>query len=285
MNTLVIALSAVLFFDAGAAAHEVPRIAFSSDDGPPLWVAASAALRSDGSLNRELFLEPFARRLESHRSMNADRCVSYLTAGSLHLPATATVEDRVAASYTVVSGEIVAYDDGFFFGVPGRLFALSVSARPKSFGHTPTARTLYLFAAQADIATSRGHFCSTPATGSVLPRVGDRVVAFAQLPSRDALGEILVVDLRSGLIVQRGKELFGPAVLNQGRAADLGEVLAAVSRSRGLHEVPRSPSAIEHQRLESRPSCATVKSFLSVSCSVFVARGMPEQSARSRTSG
>ena len=46
-SSLVIALSAFMFFDAGAAAHEVPRIAFSSDDGPPLWVAASAVLRGD----------------------------------------------------------------------------------------------------------------------------------------------------------------------------------------------------------------------------------------------
>jgi hypothetical protein len=238
-HTLVISLMTVMALDVRASAsHQIPRIAFSSDDNPPLWVAASEALRSDGTLNSELFLHPFAVGLERHRSANVDRCVYYMTAPSLHLPPAGTVEDRVAASYTVVAGEIVASDEGFFFGVPGRLFALSVSARPKSFGHTSTARTLYLFAAQVDIATPRGHFCSTPTPGSVLPRVGDRVVAFAQLPSHDALGEVLMVDLRSGLIVQRGNELLGPALLRNGKAADLGAVLATVSQSRGLTEVP-----------------------------------------------
>lgn len=232
LHTLLF-LMAVMWLDVRAAAHDVPRIVFDREDGPPMWVAASAALRADGSLRSELFLEPFARRLERHRAVNVDRCVSYLTAASLHLPPAATVEERAAASHAVVAGEIVAFDEGFFFGVPGRLFALRVTARPKSFGHAPAAPTLYLFAAQADLATPRGHFCSAPAPGSVLPRVGDRVVAFAQLPSRDALGEVLVVDLRSGLLVQRGDELLGPAMLRDGKAADLGAVLAAVSLSRG----------------------------------------------------
>ena len=230
---MLLSLMTVMLLGVRAAAQDVPRIVFDREDGPPLWVAASAALRPDGSLRSDLFLEPFARRLESHRAVNVDRCLTYLGAASLHLPPTATVEQRAAASYTVVGGEIVAFDEGFFFGIPGRLFALRVTARPKSFGHAPAAPTLYLFAAQADIPTARGHFCSTPAPGSVLPRAGDRVVAFAQLPSRDALGEVLVVDLRSGLIVQRGGELLGPAMLREGRAADLGAVLAAVSRSSG----------------------------------------------------
>jgi hypothetical protein len=114
--------------------------------------------------------------------LDASHQVPRTTAPSLHLPPTATVEDRVAASCTVVT----------------------------------------------EIVTPRGHFCSTPAPGSVVPRLGDRVVAFAQLPSRDALGEVLMVDLRSGLIVQRGDELLGPAILRSGRAADLGAVLEAV---------------------------------------------------------
>lgn len=223
---------------AGASDPAMPLRASADSDAPPLWVAASSAFGPDGSLQLDLFHPPFSQRLERHRAANVDGCVSYLTSPSLHLPATRTVEERVAASYTVVAGEIVEAEEGFFFGVPGRLFALKVSARPKIFGHSQTADRLYIFVAQADIATPRGHFCSTPPPGSVVPQLGDRVVAFAQLPGQDVFREFMVIDPRSGLIVQRRGALLGATALDSGAATDLEAVLTVIRRSRGLAEPP-----------------------------------------------
>lgn len=77
------------------------------------------------------------------------------------------------------------------------------------------------------------HFCSTPPPGAVVPQLGDRVVAFAQLPGQDVFREFMVIDPRSGLIVQRRGALLGATTLDSGAAADIEAVLAAVGRSCG----------------------------------------------------
>ncbi|HEX9982555.1 MAG TPA: hypothetical protein VGF69_04765 [Thermoanaerobaculia bacterium] len=215
----------------------MPRIE-AAQDGPPLWVPASIAVQPDGELSAAYFDPVRLQRLEQNRARNSEGCLSYLSSGPMSPAAIATIEDRVPAAYTIVAGEVTAAEDGFYAGMPGTLFTVQITRRLKMFGHAHDATELYVFVAGGDIATSRGHICSTAGPGAVVPRRGDRLVVFSQLPAHDVNRHLIRPDPRAGIIIERDHTLLGPANLRTGRPADLASIVRAIEHSQGATEVP-----------------------------------------------
>ena len=225
----------------GGVSNEMPRLVRGANrDSPPLWVDAAEALTAGGDLRPEYFGPGRQQRIQDVRARNIDGCTSFQTVAP-SMPWYGTVEDRVSKAFTVVSGEITSARTGFYAGVPGTLFAVRVTARPKMFGHSAVAKSLYAFVVDADISTPLGHICAAQGAGdAVTPAVGDRVILFAHLPAPDEARQLVKVEPRFGLVIERGNTLLGNVQSKSGVLGSLGEVLRAVEKSPSLREQPSS---------------------------------------------
>lgn len=243
MKTLAAALLTIVLIQpaavaGGSADARIPRIAHSDDGGPPLWVSVSEALLPNGDLRAELFNSGYADAIEKNRAVNVEECTRFMSRVMEGVIPRGTIEERVPASYTIVTGEVTDGEEGFYAGMPGTLFALRISSRPKILGHSPRSEFLYFFVGSARMATPYGFICSTPGPGGVVPAIGDRVVVFADFPAQDQKRELMYVNSRWAFIIERGGALLGAVNLKSGRAENLKSVLDAINRSEGLRGVP-----------------------------------------------
>ncbi|HEX2121196.1 MAG TPA: hypothetical protein VHL59_06080 [Thermoanaerobaculia bacterium] len=235
--TIVLVQPAVIA--GGSADARIPRIAHRDDGGAPLWVSASEALLPNGDLRAELFNSAYLDAIEKNRVVNVEQCTRFMSRIIEGVIPVGTIEERVSASYTIVAGEVTAAEEGFYAGMPGTLFALRISSRPKILGHSPRSEFLYFFVGSARIATPYGFICSTAGPGAaVLPAIGDRMVVFAHFPAQDQSRELMYVNPRTAFVIERRGTLLAAIELKSGRAENLKSVLDAISRSKGLRDVP-----------------------------------------------
>jgi hypothetical protein len=222
-----------------ALSSEIPSIIDSTDPAAlPLWVAASTALTPTGELRSEFFWPSSVEQIEGNRVRNQERCTVYQSRGPA-LPAFDLLEERVSRAYTIFAGTVVGAEPGFFAGsLPGTLFAIDVTARPKAIGYSNTSKRMYVFVISADIPTALGRICSHPGPDGIVPQVGDRIIVLAHSPAQDANRQFVIVESRFGLILGRGASLLGVPAATDPRPSDVTGVLRAIERSKHLKTLP-----------------------------------------------
>jgi hypothetical protein len=188
MRTLIAVL--LLLAAAGQKGLALPTVAysaFSSPGAPPLWVSTRVAFDENGDLRPELFEPAFRAILEKNRSANAD--------GGCHTALGAPVGEVASSALTILAGDIVAADTGFYNGTPGTLFQLAVTDIVKSIGrYNDKGRLAQIFIANATITTPHGTICAREPFAATIPAVGDHVVVYSSVNPVDVEHRILPVD-------------------------------------------------------------------------------------------
>lgn len=201
----------------------------------PIWVSESSAVDEEGRLRKELFEPSVAGSLGDPDATPGAR-VGPCAVNLLQPPIEQFVElgslDTLARNSTdVFIGEVVELRQGFLVGMPGTLYAI----RPTVvLSRDPLATELYVFISQARIPLHFGDICSTVSPETVIPRVGDRILAFLYLEAYDPEKTIYRVDPQRQLIVERrGRVLVPSALTDQLPTGDLDAIAAIVREKRG----------------------------------------------------
>ena len=195
--------------------REVREVDHRRVDGRVLWVAAQDAFTADGELDPHLFSARARERLDDLRRRNGDTCTYAAAAPALELHARVdSLEDLAAAAQTIVTGTVIAAENGFYRGDPGTLFTIRVAESMKRPSRASLS-TVYLFVPIAEIPTSRGMICARGPLHSLMPRAGDDVLFFTHLPPLDRESRLFSVEPHLQLLVQTRDVLQVPEPLRK----------------------------------------------------------------------
>ena len=209
----------------------IPETAASADlaEPIPIWVSEKVARDDDGNLKVDLFhrhrIEEF---LALRGSSDTEGCT--ITVGGPALEQTVdgrSIDSLARSSRRIIRGDVVAQGEGFFGGTPGTLFAVRVE---DVIGDAVLTPVVFFFLPVARIELANATICSTLWKDSLLPRCGDKLVAFVHFKPSDADGKIFEIDPRKQLVLQRGDEISRPARLKE---------LAEGARLRDVMEIAR----------------------------------------------
>jgi hypothetical protein len=226
--------------DRGPAAprDEVPAsISWARSEPLPLWVSAAEAIDEKGELRPGKLSADRRARFDKHRLANAaGDCKQFMGRPPETYRPTASLEDLVGNALTIISGDVVATEQGFYAGQAGTLLAVKVTERLKTFGRTGIRDRAFIFVAEARISTSQGAICASTFSKMPLPQVGDRIVVFGYFDPVDREGLVLPADLRQQVIVEHDDRLHLPMTARAGvnNLRELTDVIRAHPR---LHEV------------------------------------------------
>jgi hypothetical protein len=191
------------------AGGDVPDI-IDDVEGRPLWLAADVAVDAEGMLRQEVLGQRLPQILEAARlntsrasykrvpvTANApsqtddalDGCETFLGTIPEHFEPTASIDDLVTHSKSVVSGTISSVRQGFMGGLPGSLVRLSATYLTGS----PAGET-FLFYPLARIRTSDGFVCARPLGDFMAPQVGDRLLIFSMVQPH-VLGDTTIFEV------------------------------------------------------------------------------------------
>ena len=226
MHTLILAgFAGWLFVAQTVAAGEIPP-AMAGPDGDPVWVAAHAAFTSDGQVDpsvvgrhRQAISRYIARSKDSASRAQSrakvppppelEGCSSYFGALPERFKKTSTLTDLTENAAVIVSGRVVAMQQGFYGGAPGTLLKLSADY-VKGSGSKET----FLFYPFARIKTAEALICAVPVGAYTPPRLGDRVLAFSMnRPWTQGDWTVLHVITAKELVHESGRELKVPPAL------------------------------------------------------------------------
>ena len=201
----------------------------------PIWVSERSAVDEKGRLRKELFDPGVVGTLGDPDAMPGAR-VGPCAVNLLQPPIEQFVElgslDTLARNSTdVFIGEVVDLQQGFLAGMPGTLYAIRPS---RVLSRDPLAPELYVFLSHARIPLHFGDICSSLSPETVVPRVGDRLLAFLYLEAFDPEKTIYRVDPQRQLIVERsGRVLVPTALADQLPTGGLDAIAAIVREKRG----------------------------------------------------
>jgi hypothetical protein len=217
---------------------EVPAsIPWAQTETLPLWVSAAEAIDGKGDLRPEKLSADRRARFEKNRLANATgECKQFIGRPPETYRSTATIDDLVGNALTIVSGDVVAAEQGFYAGEAGTLLALKVTERLKTFGRTGIRDRAFVFIAEARISTQRGTICASTFSQTPTPQVGDRIMVFGYFDPVDREGLVLPADLRQQVIVERGDGLHFP-IAAKADVANLRELTDVIRAHPRLHEV------------------------------------------------
>ncbi|HEX6099978.1 MAG TPA: hypothetical protein VF432_26945 [Thermoanaerobaculia bacterium] len=220
----------------------IPSVIASARKGVeyPVWVAAEAAIDANGDFQPSLLSPTNRSILDDNRQLNAGATECRIFVGTPHdsYSVSRTFDDAIGNALTIVSGEVVAVQQGFYTGLPGTLAAVRIAERLKTFGRADSAGdVVYVFVQEARIATPKGLICAS--TFEALPPLtrGDRVIVLADLDPIDQDGQVLDVDPQKGLVVAKGDTLLMPKAFGASSAATLDDLLSKVRSHPQLHTV------------------------------------------------
>jgi hypothetical protein len=207
----------------------------------PLWVSSRIAFDENGDLRAELFEPGFRTMLEKNRAANAEGgCRTALGAPVLgdYAPKR-NLDELTAGALTIVSGDVVGAETGFYNGTPGTLFEIAVRDVVKSLGRFRGQRGIArVFIADATIPTPRGTICSCEPFAVAIPAIGDRVLLFSSLDPIDAERQILLVEARSQLVIDHAGTLHVPAALRGAGGQSIERLLSMVRANPHINDVP-----------------------------------------------
>jgi hypothetical protein len=252
MRYLTTALFVAAFLTAGlVSAHEnarVPDILASSVPGAaPAWVSAEVAFDLKGNLREEVFAAGSPRSVAGAKEkmrrsgVAGTTCEEFYSSPPFELPVSGESVDALAASASdIVVGRVVATKGGFYLGIPGTLFALSVDEQLK--GNDPARRTVrYFFLSDARIETPYGPICARTFSKVPTPSLGDRVLLFSTGGFSDREHDILPFDARKQILIEHEGQLAQPPDLvtpaGDGSFDRLVEAVRESARRREVHPV------------------------------------------------
>lgn len=222
----------------------LPAVVYSASTSvaaPPLWVSSRVAFDKNADLRADLFEPGFRATLEENRAANTERgCRVALGAPVIgdYTPKD-NLDEVTASALTIVSGDVIGADTGFYNGTPGTLFQVTVRDVAKSLGRFRREPGIArVFIAEATIPTPHGTICSRESFAAAIPAVGDRVLLFSSLDPIDAERQILPVDTRSQLIIEHAETLYAPAALRGTASRSIKQLLAIVRTNPHINEVP-----------------------------------------------
>jgi hypothetical protein len=144
----------------------------------------------------------------------------------------------------VLAGRVLAARGGFYLGIPGTLFALSVDQQLK--GSDPARRQVrYFFLSDATIDTPYGPVCARTFSTVPTPALGDRVLLFSTGGFSDREQEVLPFDARKQLVVEHEGAVTQPTALGT-RGDSFDSLIDAVRISLRRTEVPVASPAEPH---------------------------------------
>ena len=222
----------------------LPTLVYSASTSlaaPPLWVSRRVAFDKNGDLRADLFEPGFRTMLEKNRTANAEGgCRAALGAPVIGDYAPKRNLDEVTTSaLTIVSGDVVGADTGFYNGTPGTLFQIAVDDIAKSLGRFRGKPGIArVFIADATIPTPHGTICSREPFAPAIPVIGDRVLLFSSLDPIDAERQILPVEARSQLIIEHAGTLYVPATLRGTGSQSIKQLLSMVRTNPHINDVP-----------------------------------------------
>ena len=136
------------------------------------------------------------------------------------------------SALTIVSGDVVGADTGFYNGNSGTLFQIAVHDVAKSIGRFRGEHgTARVFIADATIPTPHGTICGREPFAAAIPAVGDRVLLFSSFDPIDPERQILPVDAQSQLVIERAGTLYVPAALRGTGSQSIKQLLSVVYAS------------------------------------------------------
>jgi hypothetical protein len=241
----VAAFSAAAFVSAHEHARVPDTLASSVPGAAPAWVSAEAAFDRKGNLREELFAaggpRSIARAKEKMRQSGAagTTCQEFYSSPPFGLPVSGESVDALAASASnIVVGKVVATKGGFYLGIPGTLFALSVDEQLK--GKDPARRTVrYFFLSDATIDTPYGPICARTFSKVPTPSLGDRVLLFSTGGFSDREQDVLPFDSRKQILIEHeGSVAQPPALLTPAGDGSFDRLVEAVRVSPRRTEVP-----------------------------------------------
>ncbi|HEY6141355.1 MAG TPA: hypothetical protein VI670_26670 [Thermoanaerobaculia bacterium] len=222
----------------------LPAVVYSASTSvaaPPLWVSSRVAFDKNGDLRADLFEPGFRTMLEANRAANAEGgCRAALGAPVIedHAPK-GNLDEVTTSALTIVSGDVVGADAGFYNGAPGTLFQIAVHDVAKSMGRFRGERGIArVFIAEATIPTPHGTICSREPFAAAIPAVGDRVLLFSSVDPIDAERRILPVEARSQLIIEHAGTLHVPAALRGTGSQSIKQLLSVVRTNPHINDVP-----------------------------------------------
>jgi len=224
-------------------------IASAIPNAKPVWVAAGVAFEINGTLRQELFDQAAIASLDAFRNAQRSAQKSPAEAQDCRMTLNGTgreirvsidsVDDLARNSRAVLRGDVVSSREGFYFGLPGTLFAVRVSARLKDFGGVSKSPVFYIFVDTARIETSRGLICAKPvAPGAFIPSIGDQVLIFSVFDTPDAAHSIVPVDLARTIVVQHEDHLRVPQALQSKSIRTIDDAVSRVRKSPRLLDMP-----------------------------------------------
>jgi hypothetical protein len=226
MTPLIPALLALLLA-THADAEAVPALpgTICAPDGRLAWVSVRHALDESGRLKTNLVDSPLLRanaRLNA-AAAGAGECRAFLGTHPEHFKSTASLRDAAAGAELIVSGRVLAIEEGFLHNLPGSLLSIAGSAIKGS-----ATEEVYLFYPYARIRTVDGLVCARPVGEFQPPAAGDHLIIFSMNPALvSGFRTILQVDPTRALIHQSAAgRRFVPAAFT--RELDQGLTLEEV---------------------------------------------------------
>lgn len=217
---------AVAILVTTASAAEVPRRVHHVEPmfTEPIWLMAEEALDEAGRLDRDL-LPRLLAGIERRGPLAPDQCV-YFGPSETDAPnledgfrPNRTLSDLSTYSRAIYVGEVVEIEDGFYFQRPGALLEIRLEGTLKRSSTFQPEDHLLVHYPAADFEAGGYRFCKEDHRYLPRPRVGDRVLVFADRPPFDR-DRILISPGPTTIFVQpRGEDLAVPSQAKE--AADL----------------------------------------------------------------
>jgi hypothetical protein len=215
-----------------ASTTDVPAVIASSVNGAAnLWVAADAAIDTQGNLRADtvgeatmLTLRDYRATQDRQRQVRAESVTSSavgddaLCGGAfLNLPAVEqyrpsnSFDDLMRESTDIVAGRVLAIREGFFRGVPASLLRVNITQVYRDSGTINLVdRTVFVAYPYATLRIGEQTYCTRPNGSTVHPAVGDRVLLFDYLPGEGVSHSVIELDTKRQLVIEHQGRLALP---------------------------------------------------------------------------
>jgi len=230
-------------------------IGTASNDGRPLWVDEAQAFAGNGRLRADLFrpeqidlVDDYFRAVERdvHPAVPGRPCRMEMGAPIFENepPRARTFDAMVSRSLTILTGRVTGLQQGFYRGSPGTLLRVAVAERLKDFGRLASSAEIHVFLSAARMQTTRGLLCVDDGVSVPMPAVGDRIAVFSESMPQDDRHELLPIDARMGLFVERSGKLALPRSMASTMAATpstLSALVDLVRENPGVSDLVEPP--------------------------------------------
>lgn len=184
---------------------EIPPVLFTTlpqvDPAYPTFVAASAAVSSEGEINSDLFHPHAVRSLESLLGAEpVNGCVELDSVywELINVPDRSTLRQTADTSQLTIVGRVVGREYGFHFFEAGQL--LEVEVEEVIRGEAPLDR-YYYFHPVGEFEAGPYRICKSDSRYPDPPQLGDRVVLMVPRPVHNPREPYLELETSEGVVV------------------------------------------------------------------------------------